>query len=107
MTETVITAETDPDPDIDEATPDETPAETSADTTAETPDEQDEPPIDEELLAEAGRGLGTTSRNEIINGALREYVERKRTQRSEALERVQELADEGAFDFDRIDEVDQ
>ncbi|WP_238012237.1 type II toxin-antitoxin system VapB family antitoxin [Dactylosporangium sp. AC04546] len=93
MTETVITADTDS--ETDAVNPDETPA------------EQDETPIDEELLAEAGRGLGTTSRNEILNGVLRDYVERKRQQRREALERVRKLADEGAFDFDRIDEVDQ
>ncbi|MET7400685.1 type II toxin-antitoxin system VapB family antitoxin [Dactylosporangium sp. NPDC005572] len=95
MTQTVITADTDSESETDDVNPDETPA------------MQDEPPIDEELLAEAGRGLGVTSRNEILNGVLREYVERKRLQRREALERVQKLADEGAFDFDRIDEVDQ
>ena len=98
MTETVIRAETEPPAEGTTAT-DETPI------AEEAPIDQ-ETPVDEELLAEAGRGLGTTSRNAIINGALRDYVERKRDERRAAREELARLADEGAFDDSRLGEVD-
>ena len=66
-----------------------------------------EPEIDEELLAEAMRGTGTTSRNETLNIALREYVMAKRAIRRQALENVRRMSDEGAFDWDALDEADK
>lgn len=66
-----------------------------------------EPDVDEELLAEAMRGVGTSSRNETLNAALRYYVETKRARRRHALEDLQRMADEGVFDFSRLDELDR
>ena len=66
-----------------------------------------EPEIDEELLAEAQAGLGTSSRNETINAALLHYVEEKRERRLRAFDNLQRMADEGRFNFDTIDEVDK
>jgi Arc/MetJ family transcription regulator len=66
-----------------------------------------EPEVDEELLAEAMRGLGTSSRNETLNAVLQQFVEAKRARRREALENLQRMADEGVFDFSRLDELDR
>lgn len=67
----------------------------------------DEPAIDEELLEEAQRHLGASSRNEAINAALREYVDQQRARRRRALENLQRMADEGVFDDSRLSEVDE
>ena len=64
------------------------------------------PEIDEELLAEAMRGAGTSWRNEAINEALRAYVEAKREIRRQAREELRRMSDEGAFTYDALDEVD-
>ena len=66
-----------------------------------------EPEIDEELLAEAQRGLGTSSRNETINALLEQYVEEKRERRREGLAELRKMSDEGLFDYDALDEVDR
>ncbi len=66
-----------------------------------------EPGIDEELLAEAARGLGTSSRNETLNAALRHYVEYKRARRREAMANMRRMADEGLLDFSALDEADR
>jgi Arc/MetJ family transcription regulator len=66
-----------------------------------------EPELDEELLAEAMRGVGSSSRNETMNAVLRDYVMRQRLRRREARERLQRMADEGHLDFSRLDELDQ
>ena len=63
--------------------------------------------IDEELLEEAQRHLGTSSRNEAINAALREFVDQQRARRRRALENLQRMADEGVFDDSRLGEVDK
>ncbi|MFF5227578.1 type II toxin-antitoxin system VapB family antitoxin [Dactylosporangium sp. NPDC000521] len=63
--------------------------------------------IDEELLEEAQRHLGTSSRNEAINAALREFVDQQRARRRRALENLQRMADEGVFDDSRLSEVDE
>jgi Arc/MetJ family transcription regulator len=68
---------------------------------------RDEEPIDEELVEEAARGLGTEGRNATINAAVRDYVERKRASRRAALERVQRMADEGLLDFDAVERLDR
>ena len=66
-----------------------------------------EPGIDEELLAEAQRGLGTSSRNATLNAALREYVEAKRERRRKAYDNVQRMAADGEIDFEAIAEADR
>ena len=66
-----------------------------------------EPEIDEELLAEAQRGLGTSSPNETVNAALREYVEAKREQRRRAREELRRMSEEGLFDYGALDEADR
>ncbi|GAA1520510.1 hypothetical protein GCM10009827_040210 [Dactylosporangium maewongense] len=63
--------------------------------------------IDEELLEEAQRHLGTSSRNEAINAALREFVDQQRARRRAALQDLRRLSDEGAFKYDALDEVDE
>ncbi len=63
--------------------------------------------VDEELLAEAQRHLGGASETEAINAALREYVESWRARRRHALERLQQMSDEGLFDFSALDELDK
>ena len=64
-----------------------------------------EPDIDEDLLVEAQRGLGTSSRNATLNAVLREYVEAKRERRPRAYDEVQRMAAEGAIDFSAIEEA--
>ena len=66
----------------------------------------DEPAIDEELLAEAMRGLGTSSRNEAFNALVHDYVMKQRERRLAAWDRLQQKADEGSLDLDAIDKAD-
>jgi len=63
----------------------------------------EEPAIDEELLEEAQRHLGTSSRNEAINAALREFVDQQRARRRAALQDLRRMSDEGAFKYDALD----
>lgn len=70
------------------------------------PNGEPEPELDEEILAEVMRGLGTSSRNEAINIALQEYADTKREDRRRAREELRRMSDEGAFDYSALDEVD-
>lgn len=63
--------------------------------------------VDEELLAEATTALGTSTKKDTVNSALRFAVEESRARRERALESLQKIADGGGFDFDRLDELDQ
>ncbi len=63
--------------------------------------------IDEDLLAEATTALGTTTKKDTVNSALRFAVEQIRARRERALADLQTIADEGGFDFDRLDELDR
>jgi Arc/MetJ family transcription regulator len=63
--------------------------------------------IDDQLLAEATTALGTTTKKDTINAALRQAVEVTRERRRRALEDLQQLADEGGINFDRIAELDE
>lgn len=63
--------------------------------------------VDEDLLAEASTALGTNTKKDTVNRALLHAVEASRERRHRALEDLQRLADEGAFDFDRIAELDE
>jgi Arc/MetJ family transcription regulator len=52
--------------------------------------------LDDEALEAAAKELGTTTKRDTINTALREVVTRNR--RLRALGELQDLADKGAFD---------
>jgi len=59
--------------------------------------------VDEDLLVEATTALGTATKKDTDNGALRQAVETSREKRRRALEDLQRIADESGFDFDRLD----
>ena len=63
--------------------------------------------IDEDLLAEASVALGTSTKKDTVTAALRRAVEEARQRRRQALEGLQRMTDEGAFDFDRLAAVDE
>lgn len=54
--------------------------------------------LDDELLAEAAVALGTATKKETVNEALRRAVIDARARREHALARLQQLAQDGAFD---------
>ena len=70
-------------------------------------DKDAEPEIDEELLVEAQRQLGGSSRNEALNVGLRLLVAQARARRLKAFDELQRMAAEGAFDWDRLEELDE
>jgi Arc/MetJ family transcription regulator len=63
--------------------------------------------VDEELLAEATTALGTTTKKDTVNEALRQAVEVSRERRRAGLAALRRIADEGGFDFQRLAELDQ
>jgi Arc/MetJ family transcription regulator len=63
--------------------------------------------VDDDLLAEATAELGTSTKKDTVNEALRAVVETARERRRRALEDLQRMADEGLIDFDRIAELDE
>ena len=63
--------------------------------------------VDEDLLAEATTALGTTTKKDTVNEALRQAVESSRERRRLALEDFQRLVDEGGVDVDRLGEIDK
>lgn len=52
--------------------------------------------VDDDALAEASRLLGTATKKDTVNQALREIAQRLR--RADALARLAELGESGAFD---------
>lgn len=52
----------------------------------------------DEALAEAARYLGTTTKRDTVNAALREIVDRRR---AAAIARMREMVAAGEIDFDR------
>lgn len=52
--------------------------------------------VDDEALAEASALMGTKTKKDTINGALRETIQRLR--RAQALARLAEMGESGAFD---------
>ena len=66
-----------------------------------------EPEVDQDLLAEAQRQIAAGSPNAAINEALRRLVEQERAKRRTALEAARRMADEGLFDFSRLDAADR
>lgn len=63
--------------------------------------------VDDDLLEEATVALGTATKKDTVNTALRFAVEESRARRERALAELQAIADEGGFDFDRLAELDQ
>ncbi len=63
--------------------------------------------VDEGLLAEASTALGTSTKKDTVNEALRQAVEVSRERRRRGLESLRRIADDGGFDFDRVPELDQ
>jgi Arc/MetJ family transcription regulator len=62
--------------------------------------------VDDELLEEATTALGTVTKKDTINEALRKVVDESRARRAQALENLQRIADEGGFHFEQLDELD-
>lgn len=60
--------------------------------------------LDDEALAEAAKLLGTSSKKDTVNAALREIVDRRR--RAAAVARMREMMAEGEIDFSVIDKGD-
>ena len=58
--------------------------------------------LDDELVAEVARALGTRTKKDTVNTALREVLENRR--RAVALTRLREAAAEGAFDLELLDD---
>lgn len=54
--------------------------------------------LDDDLVSDVSMALGTHTKKETVNAALREVLEYRR--RALALTRLRESADEGAFDLD-------
>ncbi|PRX64963.1 VapB protein of antitoxin of type II toxin-antitoxin system [Nonomuraea fuscirosea] len=57
--------------------------------------------LDEEALAEAARVLGTSTKKDTVNAALREIVDRR--SRAEAVARMRAMVAEGEIDLSIID----
>ena len=53
--------------------------------------------LDDDLVADVARALGTRTKKETVNTALREVLENRR--RAVALTRLRDAATEGAFDL--------
>ncbi|GIH28368.1 hypothetical protein Aph01nite_66780 [Acrocarpospora phusangensis] len=60
--------------------------------------------LDDEALAEAAKLLGTSSKKDTVNAALREIVDRRR--RAAAIARMREMATQGEIDFSAIEKGD-
>jgi Arc/MetJ family transcription regulator len=58
--------------------------------------------LDDDLVAEVARALGTRTKKDTVNTALREVLENRR--RAVALARLREAAAEGAFDLELLDD---
>ncbi|MGW2375960.1 MULTISPECIES: type II toxin-antitoxin system VapB family antitoxin [Kitasatospora] len=61
--------------------------------------------LDDEALADAARFLGTTTKKDTVNAALREIADRRR--RAAALARMREMVAEGKIDFSVIGYPDE
>jgi Arc/MetJ family transcription regulator len=56
--------------------------------------------LDDELLTSVARELGTSTKKDTVNAALREVLANRR--RAVALTRLREAASDGAFDLDLL-----
>ncbi|MBE1562519.1 type II toxin-antitoxin system VapB family antitoxin [Nonomuraea africana] len=60
--------------------------------------------LDDEALAEAAKLLGTSSKKDTVNAALREIIDRRR--RAAAVARMREMVAEGQIDFSATEKGD-
>jgi Arc/MetJ family transcription regulator len=58
--------------------------------------------LDDQLVAEVAKALGTSTKKETVNTALREVLDNRR--RALALTRLRAAAAEGAFDLDLLED---
>ncbi|MBB5913277.1 Arc/MetJ family transcription regulator [Nocardia transvalensis] len=58
--------------------------------------------LDDQLVADVSKALGTGTKKETVNAALREVLETRR--RALALTRLQDAVADGAFDLDQLDD---
>jgi Arc/MetJ family transcription regulator len=58
--------------------------------------------LDDDLVAEVAKALGTSTKKETVNRALREVLENRR--RAVALTRLREMVADGAFDLTLLDD---
>lgn len=58
--------------------------------------------LDDEALSEAARQLGTSTKKDTVNAALREVADRRR--RAAAVARMREMAASGEIDLSKIDD---
>jgi Arc/MetJ family transcription regulator len=58
--------------------------------------------LDDDLLAAVAKELGTTTKKETVNTALRQILENRR--RAIALTRLRSAAAEGAFDLEMLED---
>jgi Arc/MetJ family transcription regulator len=58
--------------------------------------------LDDELLADVAQALGTNTKKDTVNSALREVLDNRR--RALALTRLRTSADEGSFDLDLFED---
>jgi len=63
--------------------------------------------IDDDLLAEVAREFGTTTKKDTVTASLRRTADQARERRLRALDQLQAAAADGAFDFDRLAELDE
>ena len=57
--------------------------------------------LDDEALAEAARHLGTSTKRDTVNAALREIADRRR--RAAAVQRMRQMVSDGEIDFSVIE----
>ncbi|MBP2323842.1 Arc/MetJ family transcription regulator [Kibdelosporangium banguiense] len=58
--------------------------------------------LDDDLVADVSRALGTSTKKETVNAALREVLENRR--RALALTRLRASAADGAFDLEKLED---
>lgn len=63
--------------------------------------------IDDGLLAEAAMAFGTATKKDTVTRALQHAVDAARAKRTSALRHLQDMVDEGGFDFGELDELDK
>lgn len=63
--------------------------------------------IDDDLLAEAARAFGTSTKKDTVTQALRHAVDDARAERRGARLELEQIADEGGFHFERYEDLDK
>ena len=63
--------------------------------------------LDENLLAGAAAALGTTTKKDTVTLALQKVSEDTRIRRAAALKDLLSAADDGGFDYGRLEDLDQ